>query len=435
MIAEPAALRALLARPDIAAVMAALNGQGEEARLIGGAVRNVLIGEPVSDIDIATTALPQETVRRARAAGFRTIPTGIEHGTVTVLVGDEPFEVTTLRSDVETDGRRAVVAFGRDFAADALRRDFTMNALGLDATGRLHDYAGGLDDLAVRRVRFIGEASRRIAEDYLRILRFFRFHARYGRGEPGREALEACLRGRDGLGGLSRERVRAETLKLLVAPLAAPTLATMAAYGLLVPVLGGVPYLSRFAAMAEGGSSGPGGAVHPAFRLAALAVATREDAARLRERLRLSNEEHDRIERLAFAQEALAGRKGGPDLPRLRHLAVALGADAVSGALVLLAARAVPDRQGEVWRAIADLGRTPPFLPMGQDVLRLGVAPGRAVGIILAQARRHWIEAGCPADAQAQADFLRNAALGWEREAHFVSPGRAKGPNPEPTIG
>ena len=160
-------------------LLAALDRAGEEARVVGGAVRNALLGEPVGEIDVATTALPEEVIRRVEAAGLA-VPTGIEHGTVTVVAAGRPFEVTTLREDVETFGRHAKVAFGRDWKRDAERRDFTMNALSAEGDGAVHDYAGGLADIAARRVRFIGDADKRIAEDYLRILRFFRFHAAYG---------------------------------------------------------------------------------------------------------------------------------------------------------------------------------------------------------------------------------------------------------------
>jgi len=194
-----------------------LDRDGEEARVVGGAVRNVLIGQPIDEIDVATTALPPEVVRRAEAAGFKAVPTGIEHGTVTVVVDHRPFEVTTLREDVETFGRHAVVRFGRDWRADAARRDFTINALSLSRDGIVHDYVGGLADIAVRRVRFIGQASARIAEDYLRVLRFFRFHAAYGVGLPDPEGLQACIDARENLDRLSRERVRMELMKLLVA--------------------------------------------------------------------------------------------------------------------------------------------------------------------------------------------------------------------------
>ncbi|MGE7469640.1 CCA tRNA nucleotidyltransferase [Bosea sp. NPDC003192] len=389
----------LLARADIAALLAALNRDGEEARVVGGAVRNALLGEPVADIDVATTCLPDETMRRARAAGFKVVPTGVEHGTVTVVIDGAPFEVTTLRRDVETDGRHAVVAFGRDFREDALRRDFTINALGLDAAGVLHDYADGLADLAERRVRFIGAASERIAEDFLRILRFFRFHARYGVGEPDRAAIDACIAGRVGLDGLSRERVWAELRKLLVAPRAAETLQAMAGAGLLMPVIGGVPRLSRFAAIADG----PGEGVYPAFRLAALTVAVSEDALRLRERLRLSNVEFERVSGIAAALEALSGRGKLPEIARLRRLAHRIGMDAVAGGLVLLG---TAETSADIHDLIAELARTPPFLPRGNDLVLRGVAAGPAVGTLLANVRWRWINAGAPADRAAQFALL-----------------------------
>jgi poly(A) polymerase len=398
-------LAALLRRREVGRLLRLLNSDGEEARIIGGAVRNALLGEAVADFDVATTALPQETSRRAQEAGFKVVPTGIEHGTVTVLVAGTPFEVTTLRRDVETDGRRAVVAFGRDFRQDALRRDFTINALGLDAEGRVHDYAGGLADLAARRVRFIGEARQRIAEDYLRILRFFRFQARYGAGEPDPESLAACVAGRAGLEGLSRERVWAELRKLLAAPGAAATLDVMAGAGLLMPVIGAVPRLSRFAAIAEE----PGEGVHPAFRLAALAVGVGEDALRLRERLRLSNAEFERIAGIAAALEALGGRREQPDIVALRKTAQRVGAEAVAGALVLTGG--APDA---VQPLIAELARTPPFLPSGKDVLALGLAAGPGVGQALEAARAAWIEAGCPAGREAQMGFVIAAAASAE---------------------
>jgi poly(A) polymerase len=395
-------LAALLARADVAALLFALNRDREEARIIGGAVRNALLGEPVVDIDVATTCLPDETMRRARAAGFKAVPTGVEHGTVTVVIDGVPLEVTTLRRDVETDGRHAVVAFGRDFREDALRRDFTFNALGLDAAGALHDYADGLADLAARRVRFIGAASERIAEDYLRILRFFRFHARYGVGEPEGAALDACIAGRAGLEGLSRERVWAELRKLLAAPRAAPTLEAMAGAGLLMPVIGGVPYLSRFAAIADG----PGESVYPAFRLAALTVAVGEDALRLRERLRLSNAEFERVAGIAAGLEALSGKGALPGIAMLRRLVHRIGSDAVAGGLVLLG---TDGASTEMQALIAELAQTPPFLPTGKDVLALGVSAGPKVGQVLDTTREAWIEADCPAGWDEQMVLLARA--------------------------
>jgi poly(A) polymerase len=406
--AQRARVEAFLRRPAVASVLAALDGEGEEARVVGGAVRDLLLGQPVGDVDLATTALPDETVRRAKAAGFKAVPTGIEHGTVTLIAQGVAFEVTTLRRDVETDGRRTKVAFGRDFTEDAMRRDFTVNALGLGRDGAIHDYCGGLADLAARRIRFIGDPAARIHEDYLRILRFFRFHARYGEGPLDAAGLAACIAGRAGFDGLSRERVRAEMLKLLVAPRAVDAVSAMMGAGLLMPVIGGVPHLSRFASVA-GGEDGE--AVYPAFRLAALAVAVREDALRLRERLRLSNEEFDRIERIALALEGLSGQRERPGVVALRHLAHRVGADAVAGGLVLLAGADGVQAQ----QAIAELGRTPNFLPGGRDVMKLGVAAGPEVGRVLDQARHDWIEAGCPAGEAEQMGFVERAIAASSR--------------------
>src|SRR5882757_3495374 len=174
-------------------VLQLLNENGEEARVVGGAVRNALLNIPIGDIDIATTALPDEVIRRAKAAGIKSVPTGIAHGTVTLVVESQPFEITTLREDIETFGRKAKVAFGRDWVGDAQRRDFTINGLSISSDGTVHDYVGGLEDIAARRVRFIGDPDQRIAEDYLRILRFFRIHAAYGAGEPDRAGYLACI--------------------------------------------------------------------------------------------------------------------------------------------------------------------------------------------------------------------------------------------------
>src|SRR5476651_2410091 len=225
-----------------ARVLELLNGNGEEARVVGGAVRNALLKIPIGDIDIATTALPTEVIRRARAAGVKSVPTGIEYGTVTLVVDTQPFEVTTLREDIETFGRKARVAFGRDWVRDAERRDFTINGLSVDAGCVVHDHVGGLDDIAAKRVRFIGDPDARISEDYLRILRFFRIHAAYGSGEPDRSGYLACIAARGGLASLSAERLRMEMLKLMVAQGAAGAVAAMSEGGLLLPVLGGVAY-------------------------------------------------------------------------------------------------------------------------------------------------------------------------------------------------
>src|SRR6202795_3035939 len=211
-----------------ARVLELLNSNGEEARVVGGAVRNALLKIPTGDIDIATTALPTEVIRRAKAAGVKSVPTGIDHGTVTLVIDGQPFEVTTLREDTETFGRKAKVAFGRDWVRDAERRDFTINGLSVDAAGVVHDHVGGLDDILSKRVRFIGDPDRRIVEDYLPILRFFLIHAAYGAGTPDRTGYLGCIAGRAGLSSLSAERVRMEMLKLLVAAGAEAAVAAMA---------------------------------------------------------------------------------------------------------------------------------------------------------------------------------------------------------------
>src|ERR1700733_1614400 len=282
-----------------ARVLELLNGNGEEARVVGGAVRNSLLKIPIDDIDIATTAVPTEVIRRAKAAGVKSVPTGIDHGTVTLIVDTQPFEVTTLREDIETFGRKARVAFGRDWARDAQRRDFTVNGLSVDARGVVHDYVGGLGDIAARRVRFIGDPSQRIAEDYLRILRFFRFHACYGEGAPDAAGLHACIAARAGLETLSRERVRMELLKLLLAPHATPGLAVMAEAGLLGAVLGGVPLLPSFENVVKA-EAASGIAPDAVRRLGALGLLVKEDAERLNDRLRLSNAEAERLNALDY---------------------------------------------------------------------------------------------------------------------------------------
>src|SRR3954449_10394590 len=262
-----------------ARVLGLLNGEAEEARVVGGAVRNALLNIPIGDIDIATTAVPDEVIRRAKAAGIKSVPTGIEHGTVTLVVESQPFEVTTLREDIETFGRKAKVAFGRDWVRDAQRRDFTINGLSVSSDGTVHDHVGGLDDIAARRVRFIGDPDQRIAEDYLRILRFFRMHAAFGAGEPDRDGYLACIRGRAGLAHLSAERVRMEMLKLLVAQGASAAMLAMAEGGLLQSLIGGVAYTGPLSSMIEI-EHALGLTASATRRLAALTVAVTEDAKR-----------------------------------------------------------------------------------------------------------------------------------------------------------
>lgn len=387
---DRAAARALLDRPDLSRLLATLDRDGEETRIVGGAVRNALIRHSVTEVDLATTALPAVTTERARRAGFKPIPTGIEHGTVTVVVDGEPFEVTTLREDVETDGRHATVRFGRDFDADARRRDFTVNALSLGRDGRIHDATGGLEDLAARRLRFIGEARQRIREDYLRTLRFFRFHAEYARGPIDPDGFDAAIRERHGLDHLSRERVRAELVKLIAAPRAAETLGLLAESGLLARVTGGVADLGRLARAANRDAVG---------RLAAALVLVREDATRLRERLRLSNAEHDRID--AYAQ-IVARLRSGPstDTAELRRIACTFGVEAVVDAAAALTGEVRPDLSAGARDLLAryrDGREAAPVFPLaGRDLVAEGVPPGPEIGRRLAEARTAWLAAGCP---------------------------------------
>lgn len=230
-----------LRNPPTQALCAALTEAGHRILFVGGCVRNALLGQPVADIDLATDALPKIVSDIAETAGFRVVPTGIDHGTVTVIAGGVPHEVTTFRRDVETDGRRAVIAYSTELAEDAARRDFTMNALYADAAGKVVDPLGGLPDLQARRVRFVGDAATRIAEDYLRILRFFRFHAHFGNPDEGLdpEGLAVCAAGSAGIETLSAERIGAEMRKLLAAPDPAPAVCAMAQTGILSPVLPG----------------------------------------------------------------------------------------------------------------------------------------------------------------------------------------------------
>ncbi|HEY3890939.1 MAG TPA: CCA tRNA nucleotidyltransferase [Bradyrhizobium sp.] len=382
-----------------ARVLALLNGDGEEARVVGGAVRNALLKLPIGDIDVATTALPAEVVRRARLAGIKSVPTGIEHGTVTLVVGAQPFEVTTLREDVETFGRKARVAFGRSWIRDAERRDFTINGLSVDAEGVVHDHVGGLDDIAARRVRFIGDPERRIAEDYLRVLRFFRIHAAYGEGEPDRAGYLACIAARGGLAGLSAERVRMEILKLMIAKGAVASVTAMADGGLLLPILGGIAYTGPFAAMiaAEHALGLQPSAVR---RLGALGVAVTEDARRLATRLRLANAEAKALDSMGHRWWRLAGM----DEARARRRLYRLGAERYRDRLMLAWARAGDAADAASWRQLAtlpDRWRAPKFPLRAADFTARGIAEGPALGQVLTLAEDAWLAADFPLDRTA----------------------------------
>ncbi|MFG1238510.1 CCA tRNA nucleotidyltransferase [Xanthobacter autotrophicus DSM 597] len=397
------------ATPGLAPLLAVLNGGGEEARVVGGAVRNSLLGLPVTDVDIATTAVPQEVAARASRAGLKAVPTGIEHGTVTVVSGHHGYEVTTLREDVETDGRRAVVRFGRSWEHDAERRDFTLNALYAAADGTVLDLVGGLADLEARKVRFIGSPEARIREDYLRILRLFRFHAAYGAGAVDGAAFSGAVRLRQGLLSLSHERVRAELLKLLLAPGAAATLATMSDAGLIQPLIGGIADARAFARLVEieaqwraQGRNVPPDAIR---RLAALALRVSDDADRLRGKLRLSNAEARRLALMA-----------GP-VPEVGDDAAAqafiyrTGADAARDRALLAAARGRGGMERIGRLATHWTVPRPPF--SADDLMALGLKPGRALGTALRRAEVAWIDAGFPGD-RARIDALLRASIDTE---------------------
>jgi poly(A) polymerase len=370
-------LRALVARPGVAAVFAAL-GEGQ-ARLVGGAVRDGLLGMPVADVDLATVLSPYEVMRRCGVAGIRTIPTGIAHGTVTAVSAGETLEITTLRADLATDGRHATVGFTDDWQEDAARRDFTINALYFDpATGEVHDYFEGLADLEAARVRFIGEPLQRIAEDHLRILRFFRFTARFGQGvdEAG---LAACAARANDLMALSRERIADEWLKLLALPEPIATVVLMRRHGLLAPVL---PEIAEEAPqrLAEliAAERSAGLAADPLRRFAALLPADPLIADKVAARLKLSNKAR---KRMTSAAVPYAGEQP-------RALAYRIGVPEAQDRLLL---------GGEADAAAALEDWTPPRLPIGGgQLIARGLTPGPAVARTLKQIEERWVGEGFP---------------------------------------
>ena len=394
---------------EVTRLLALLNRDGEEARVVGGAVRNALLQLPVAEIDVATTALPEEVIRRVTAAGGKAIPTGIEHGTVTAIIDHHPVEVTTLREDVETFGRKARVAFGSDWKMDAERRDFTINALSATADGTVFDYVGGFEDIAARRVRFIGEPQRRIEEDYLRILRFFRFHAHFGAGAPDSAGVAACVKGRGGLETLSRERVRTEMLKLFVAPRATPALVVMAETGLLGLVLGGVPFLASFENLIKA-EAAIGIEPDAVRRLGALGVWVAEDAERLTQRLRLANAELERL----LALEHWWRVAPRADAQAARALLYDLGAQSFADRVLVAWSRSEAGAADSAWRDLATLPQrwtAPVFQLKAADFIRRGIAAGPSLGVALRAAERAWIAADFPTDPAALEVIADHATL------------------------
>ena len=376
-----------LAAPGTQAVMGMLSDAGHRALVVGGCVRNALLGAPVADIDISTDARPERVVELAEAAGFRPVPTGIEHGTVTVIAHGAPHEVTTFRRDVETDGRRAVVAFSDRVEEDAARRDFTMNALYAEKDGTLVDPLDGLPDLRARRLRFVGTPMDRVREDYLRILRFFRFHAWYA--DPGggidADALDACARGAEGIEGLSGERIGAEMRKLLAAPDPAPAVAAMAAAGVLMRVLPGAdPAILAPLVHLEDGRA-------PSWPRRAAALGG-EGA---RRGWRLSNAE---ARELDVRRDALAAGTSVEEVA-WRH-----GAD-VATDVALIRAAGVPEPLGPDMAERIARAATASFPLSAADLMP--DLQGPALGAALKRAEAHWIASGFALDR----DALRAQAL------------------------
>ncbi len=373
---------AWLDRPGIKRLLKALDARDGHARFVGGAVRDLLLDEEHSDLDLATTHSPQEVVRRLESAGIKAVPTGIEHGTITAVSSNTVIEVTTLRSDVSTDGRRATVAFTDDWQEDAARRDFTINALYADPfTGELFDYYGGIDDLKSRTVRFIGDPFQRIAEDHLRILRYFRFHARYGHGEPDPAAIAACCSRANDLMALSRERIADELLKLLALPDPTPTVRLMLGCNLFEPVVPEIESADRLAALVAAEREA-GIAPDAVRRLAALLPPDPAVAEKIAARLKLSNKARKRLSSAANPDPGIG----------TKPLAYRIG---IEGAVdrLLLASRP---------RDAAEINRwSPPRLPIGGgQLIARGVPEGPEVARTMRRIEAEWEAQGFPEGAE-----------------------------------
>jgi poly(A) polymerase len=392
-----------LAWPETKAVMAALQGKDRGspvARFVGGAVRDAILGRMVEDIDIATVLAPDEVTRRLKAAGIKAVPTGIDHGTVTAVANGRPFEITTLRHDVETFGRRARVEFTDDWQADAARRDFTINAVYAEAGGGIVDPLGGREDITAGRVRFIGDARARIGEDALRILRFFRFSAWFGRGELDPAGLEACRELAPRLDILSVERVAKEILKLLAAPAPAATLRAMAAAGVLPHVLPEAEHIDRLARLEK--IEAALAAVDALRRLAVLLPPAGETGARLR----LSRADQARLKQMITPMPEVNPSLNGLSLVEALYRR---GREEIADHALLNWAGSTAALDDRLWRGLIGLIReeeVPKFPLQGADVVTRGVPPGPEVGRILAEAEARWIAAGLPESKAAALAFL-----------------------------
>ena len=391
------------------AVMRALKAQGGDARFVGGAVRNALLKEPVGDIDIATPLVPDEVMHLLAAAGLGAVPTGIAHGTVTAVANGKPFEVTTLRRDVETFGRRAIVAFSTDWAEDAGRRDFTMNALYADEDGAVYDSVGGLRDLEARRVRFVGEPRTRIREDYLRILRLFRFHAWYGRGEIDHDAYDAAIAEKAGLKLLSGERVQNELLRLLAATDPIPALVSMERASILAEILPGSLQLVRLARLIAIKDAN-GREAQPVLRLAALLPDSPDTARSVASALKFSNADRDRLIDAATADARVDVTLAPKEA---RQLLYRLGRNCFRDQLLLRWAGSGAQPDDPSWRTLLSLSaqwRKPVFPLDGRDAMAAGFEEGPKLGETLREIEQVWIEGDFALDRPQLLERLRAQA-------------------------
>ena len=401
-----------LASPATQAVFEALEGGGYTARAVGGIVRNTLLGLPATDIDIATNALPVETIRLATAAGLKTIATGLAHGTVTIIAHGIPFEVTTLRRDVETDGRHAQVAFTDNWAVDAARRDFTINALYCSRDGRVFDPLGGVADLHPVKVRFIGSAGERICEDYLRILRFFRFTATYcADGVADGDGLAACIAHRDGLARISGERIQAELMKLLAAPHAAGVTKVLVDSGVFSALFDQTPQFKVFSRLAAI-ETGLKRSADPLLRFAALAVQTVADVAAFDRRLKFSARDRNRLADVVTNQ---TGIDAGLSFDEAKRAAYGMGIPGYRDAVLLNWACGDRPVDDAAFAQLVSLPErwTPPLFPLsGGDVRALGIPAGPEIGVLLARIEADWIAGGFAADRPALLAALRERVAG-----------------------
>lgn len=379
--------QAWMVAPETRRVMESLQRDGGDARFVGGCVRDALVNRKVIDIDIATPLRPEEVIARLQEDKIAVVPTGLKHGTVTAVADGRPFEITTLRRDIAAYGRHADVAFTDDWKADAARRDFTFNALYATLEGDVHDYFGGIEDLRIGRVAFIGVPEERIGEDVLRILRFFRFYAHLGRGAPDAAALAACEKLSDLIPRLSAERIRMETLKLLEAPRCAEVWALMMEHRIVtrfLPEATNVKRLARLVALEEKYQS-PGFIMR---RLAAVLDVTVQGIVDIGEDLRLSREQVQQLLTLFEPAHDVSLRM---DEKEVRRAVYRMGNDAVRSLLLLRAAEAEDEQNLKEIYGWATAFRAPRLPVVGNDVLGLGVAPGPEVGRILGDVEDWWV--------------------------------------------